>query len=407
MDHLPFRIRSLGMVDPTGSSLVLRHSVCFSAVSGPNAGFTSGVLDIADPEDAIEFCYEQGWTDGLPVVPPTPSRVGRFLDVGGRAADEVIVEYIDRSRTLTVEKAAINAVMAGCRPEYFPVVLALIEAMADPGFPLHAANASTGGMALGFVVNGPIRNELTMNYRGNVLGPGNRANSTIGRALRLTQINAMGSVPGAGNDRNLEPTARPILDRSTMGQPGKYAGYHVPEYEEAFPSLAPLHVMHGFAPEQNVVSVFSVVGHLQISAHAESTAREIIDTICYYLVGSGRLTRAGDCVLLIPPENAEKFVRDGLGKSDVGEAVYQGTRRTVAEVKRAGGSVSAGLMDRPGGSVGPGDDRREVAIATNGSHVHVVVAGGPAGAFIYALLPYGGGFAIREIKRPESHSREG
>jgi hypothetical protein len=395
------------MVDPARSGQVVRQSICFLAVSGPKAGFASGVLEIADPDDAIEFCYEQGWTDGLPVVPPTPARVSRFLAAGGRPGDEVIVEYVDRSRTLTVEKVAINAVMAGCRPEYFPVVLALVDAMADPGFPLHAANASTGGMALGFVVNGPIRNELNMNCRGNVLGPGNRANSTIGRAVRLTQINAMGSVAGAGNDPNLEPAERPILDRSTMGQPGKYAGYHVPEYEEAFPNLAPLHVMHGLAPEQNAVSLFSVVGHLQISAHAESTAREIIDTICFYLVGSGRLTRAGDCVLVIPPENAEKFVRDGFSKSNIGEAVYQGTRRTVADVKRAGGSVSGGLMDRRGGIVGPGDDSRDVAIATDGSHVHVVVAGGPAGAFIYALLPYGGGFATREIKRPESHPREG
>jgi hypothetical protein len=371
------------------------------------AGFASSVLEIADPDDAIEFCYEQGWTDGLPVVPPTPARVSRFLAAGGRPGDEVVVEYVDRSRTLTVEKVAINAVMAGCRPEYFPVVLALVDALADPGFPLHAANASTGGMALGFVVNGPIRNELNMNCQGNVLGPGNRANSTIGRTLRLTQINGMGSVAGAGNDRNLEPTARPILDRSTMGQPGKYAGYHVPEYEEAFPNLAPLHVMHGFSPEQNAVSLFSVVGHIQISAHAESTASEIIDTICFYLVGSGRLTRAGDCVLVIPPENAERFVRDGFSKSDIGEAVYQGTRRTVADVKRAGGSLSGGLMDRRGGTPGPGDDSRHVAIATDGSHVHVVVAGGPAGAFIYALLPYGGGFATREIKKTESHSREG
>jgi hypothetical protein len=376
-------------------------------VSAPKTGLVSSVLDAAEPDEAIEFCYEQGWTDGLPVVPPTPARVDRFLTAGGRPADEIVVEYVDRSRALTVEKIAINAVMAGCRPEYFPVVLALVEAIADPGFPLHAANASTGGMAVGFVVNGPIRNQLKMNFRGNVLGPGNRANSTIGRALRLTQINAMGSVPGAGNDPNLDTTARPILDRSTMGQPGKYAGYHLPEYEEAFPSLAPLHVMHGFAPEQNVVTVFSVVGHLQISAHAERTAGEIIDTICYYLVGSGRLKRVGDCVLAIPPENAEKFVRDGFSKSDIAEAVYQGTRRTVAEVKRAGGSVSAGLLDRPGGSIGPDDDTGDVAIATNGDHVHVVVAGAPAGAFIYALLPYGGGFAMREINTSQLHSREG
>lgn len=376
-------------------------------VSGSTADLASKVWDVADAEDAIEFCFEHGWTDGLPVVPPTPARVRQFLTAGGRPGAEVVVEYVDRSRTVTVEKVAINAVMAGCRPEYFPVVLALVDAVADPGFPLHAANASTGGMAVGFVVNGPIRNQLAMNCRGNVLGPGNRANSTIGRALRLTQINAMGSVPGAGNDPDPSPTVRPILDRSTMGQPGKYAGYHVPEYEEGFPSLEPLHVLHGFSRQQNVVTVFSVVGHLQISAHAEKTGAEIIDTICYYLVGSGRLAPRGDCVLVIPPENAEKFVRDGYSKRDIAEAVYQGTRRTVAEVKRAGGSVGGGLMHRPGGPIEPDDEARQVAIATDGRHVHVVVAGAPAGAFIYALLPYGAGFAMREIDARPSHSREG
>jgi len=375
-------------------------------VPGPPAGLTSRVFEISDSEDAVEFCYEQGWTDGLPVVPPTRPRLGQFLAAGGRGPEEVVVDYVDRSRSVTVEKVAINAIMAGCRPEYFPVVLALVEAMADPGFALHAANASTGGMAIGFVVNGPIRSELGMNSRGNVLGPGNRANSTIGRAVRLTQINAMGSVPGAGNDRSVGDGDRPILDRSTIGQPGKYAGYHVPEYEEAFPSLEPLHVTRGFSPSQNVVTVFSVVGHIQISAHAERTAREIIDTVCFYLVGSGRLLPSGDCVLLIPPENAEVFVRDGFSKADIADAVYEGTRRTVASVKQAGGSITGGLMDRRGGVAGPGDDSREVAIATDGRHVHVVVAGGPAGAFIYALLPYGGGFAMREIKRPDQHPTE-
>jgi len=358
------------------------------------------VFEISDPEDAIEFCYAQGWTDGLPVVPPTAARVREFLAVGGRPGDDVVLEYVERSRTVTVEKVAINAVMAGCRPEYFPVVLALVGAMGDPGFMPHAANASTGGMALGFVVNGPIRVELGMNCQGNVLGPGNRANSTIGRAVRLTQINAMGSVPGAGNELTGDGPRRPILDRSTVGQPGKYAGYHVPEFEEGFPSLAPLHVMHGFAPEQNVITLFSVVGHLQISAHAERTAEAIVDTIAYYLVGSGRLRKGGECVLVIPPENAEIFVRDGWSKAAIGDAVYERTKRTAAWVKRSGGSTTGGVMSARGGEVRPEDETTEVAIAGSGRDVNVVVAGGPAGAFIYALLPYGGGFAIREITRP-------
>jgi hypothetical protein len=152
-------------------------------MSGP---LRSQVFVIDDLQDAIEFCYDQGWTDGLPVVPPTVEKVQEFLHIAGREPDEVVFDYRERSRIVTVEKVAINAVMAGCRPQYFPVVLALIEAIATPEFGVHPLNASTGGSALGFVVNGPIRQQIGMNCQGNVLGPGNRANSTIGRAVRLT-----------------------------------------------------------------------------------------------------------------------------------------------------------------------------------------------------------------------------
>jgi hypothetical protein len=284
-------------------------------------------------------------------------------------------------------------------------VLALIEAIAAPEFGIHPLNASTGGAALGFVVNGPIRQRIGMNYQGNVLGPGNRANSTIGRAVRLTQINALGSTPGAGNDLAVDGgPARPILDRSTIGQPAKYAGYHLAEYEEAFPALEPLHVTLGFEAATDVVTAFTAVGHVPISTHAERTAQQVIETYCYYLVGSGRLQRSGSCVIVVPPETAEVFVRDGWTKTDIGQAVHQGTTRSAAWVKRAGGSISAGLMDAPRGEVQAGDESAMVAIAGSAADVHVVVAGGPAGAFGYALLPYGPGFVAREIHpaKPDS-----
>jgi hypothetical protein len=236
-----------------------------------------------------------------------------------------------------------------------------------------------------------------MNARGNVLGPGNRANSTIGRAVRLTQINALGSVPGAGNEHLVGPGGRPILDRAAVGQPAKYAGYHIVENEEDYPSLVPLHVDRGCAPTDNVVTVFATVGHMQISVHSEPTGQAIVDTLCHYLVGTGRLGRTGFCVVVVPPENAEIFVRDGWSKRDIREAIFAGTTRTAAWVKEHGGSLTGGLMDRRGAPVVPGDEAVDVAIAASPADVMVVVAGGPAGAFVHALFPYGG-YAMRPVR---------
>jgi len=364
----------------------------------------SRLLDVADDIDLIEYCYAQGWTDGLPVVPPTPEKVAAAVAASGRAADDLVCTYAERQRDVTVEHVAINAVMAGCRPEYLPVVLAIVEAMATDAFGLHAANATTGGSAVGFVVNGPIRRSLGMNYRGNVLGPGNRANSTIGRAVRLTQINAFGSVPGAGNE-SIDPGGRPILDRAAVGQPAKYAGYHIVENEEDYPTLRPLHVERGHAPEQSVVTVFATVGHLQLSIHHESTAAEIVETICHHLVGTGRFGRTGFCVLVIPPENADIFVRDGWTKADIRAAIYAGTSRSVAWVKSHGHSLTGGLMDRRGAPVQPGDDDQIVAIAATPEDILVTVAGGPAGAFVQVLLPYGG-MAERVVRVPSPSPEE-
>ena len=357
-------------------------------------------LVVEDAADPIEFCYEQGWTDGLPVVPPTEAKVAAAVAASGRAADEVVCRYPERQRELTVAHVAANAVMAGCRPEYLPVVVAILEAMATDAFGLHAANATTGGSAVAFVVNGPVRRQLGMNWRGNVLGPGNRANATIGRAVRLTQINGFGSVPGAGNEGLVPPEGRPILDRATLGQPGKYTGYHIVENEEDHPSLRPLHVERGWAPEQSVVTVLATAGHTQLAVQHESSAEAVVATICHHLVGAGRLSRYGWCALVVPPENAEIFVRDGWTKADIRRAVFEGTTRTVAWVKRHGGSLTGGLMDRRGAPVLDGDEELTAAAAGSPDDILVVVAGGPAGAFVQALFPYGG-MASTEIRLPK------
>ena len=354
---------------------------------------SSSHFDVADFDEALELYYRKGWTDGLPVVPPTQEKVTRFLQAVGREPDEVIADYYTYRRVVTLEKIAINAVMAGCLPEYFPVVLAIVEAIAHEEGGLHGGNASTGGMALGFVVNGPVRSRIDMNFRGNTLGPGNRANSTIGRAVRLCQINAMGAVPGNGN----EPLpGREILDRSTLGQPAKYAGYHMAENEDDFPTLRPLHVEQGFQAEQSVVTVFPTSGHIQISAHEDHGAEAIADTIAHYLVGAGKLAKSF-CALAIPPEAAEHFVRDGWSKADIRKAIHERASRSVAWAKRKGWVTSAGPIDARGGEVAPGDETEHISVASRPDDILVVIAGGPAGAFIHAFLPYAGTYRSKVI----------
>ena len=193
--------------------------------------------------EAIERCYELGWTDGLPVVPPTEARVAEFIErsAAGRSG-EVVGELPERRREITVGKVAANAVMAGCLPEYMPVVLTATEAMLDPVFNLVGPSSSMGGSAILTIVNGPVVRELNINARNNLFGPGNRANATIGRAIRLILMNACAAIPG-------------VFDRSVIGHPGKYT-YCIAE-AEAETHWTPLHVERGFQPDQSTVTVFA------------------------------------------------------------------------------------------------------------------------------------------------------
>ena len=345
------------------------------------------MLTFESYEAAVEQCFANGWTDGLPVVPPTPGKVRAFLATVPRRPDEPLPYYAERGRVVTVEKVAVNAVMAGCLPEYFPVVLAIADVLFDPDLDFHAAHSSTGGVALGWVLNGPIRRAIGANAQGNVLGPGNRANSTIGRAIRLLQINAMGSVPGAGHD---DSSPLEILDRSTLGQPAKYACFHVPEHEEAEPSLAPLHVERGFRPEQNVVTVFATGGGMQVSLHADQTAAEIAESIGDHLLHLGRHDPTGWLVLVLTPEAARLVARNGWSKARLREAVFDGSTRHVGWFREAGLSVVGhyyGARRNPPPQ--PDDDERLLTVTAGPDDVQVVVAGGPAGAWAYFLVPYG------------------
>jgi hypothetical protein len=201
-------------------------------------------VSTAGPVEAIETCFERGWTDGLPVMPPTPERVAQFLDVVGARPDEVIGAVPTREVVVTAEKVAINAVMAGCLPEYMPVVMAACRAMCEEAFNLHANSGTLSGAAQIIVVNGPVRKELGINCRDGVFGPGFRANATIGRAVRLVIRNVARSIPG-------------FLDRATFSQPGRYT-WCFGENEEESPWPA-LHTERRLPANASAVTLFAVM----------------------------------------------------------------------------------------------------------------------------------------------------
>jgi len=171
--------------------------------------FHSRSIEVTKDDDPIEVAYDRGWSDGLPVVPPTDLRIARMLAGTTRAAAEIVGLVPPNLMECSVEKVAINSVMAGCRPEYFPVVLASVEASLKPEFSMHGLVATLWFSGPVVIVNGPVSRRIGMNSGGNALGQGNRANATIGRALQLLIRNVGGGIPGE-------------IDRSVLGSPGKY-----------------------------------------------------------------------------------------------------------------------------------------------------------------------------------------
>ncbi len=263
--------------------------------------------------DAIEDLYARGVTDGLPVVPPTLPRVEQAITASGRAAGELIALVPPGYGRATVEKIAVNAVMAGCRPEYLPVVIAGVEAMCDEAFDLLGISGTTDAVAPLFVINGPIRKTLDINSGVGVFGPGWRANATIGRALRLIWVNVGGAKPG-------------IISMSTFGSPGRYT-YCIGENEEES-SWEPLHVEHGFKRAESTVAALAAEAPLVISAAAARTARQVVEAIVPGLrvVGNPAATALGDVLILFSPEHARTIAGDGWSKAQVRHFLWERLR---------------------------------------------------------------------------------
>ena len=268
-----------------------------------------------------EHYQERGWTDGLPIVPPTETRVHELLKQTARDPREVVGVLPPRQGEATIEKIAANAVMAGCRPEYFPVVLAAIEALVDPLFNLDSVQATTHPVATLVIVNGPIVRALGIQAGYNSYGQGFRANVTIGRAVRLTLMNIGGGLPGSG-------------DRATQGTPAKIA-YCVAENEAESP-WEPLHVEHGLPRDASTVTVFGAEGPHNIQDHYSNTARGVLLTVAGAMAqaGSNNLLGRGWPLLSLGPEHAATIAKEGYGKQQVKEFLFEHARFPFARLGR-------------------------------------------------------------------------
>jgi hypothetical protein len=284
------------------------------------ATLTSKRFTAHDEADAIEQAFAKGWSDGLPVVPPTEARVRAMLDAARLQPGHQVAFIRDRAVAVTAEKVAINAVMAGCRPEYAPVVVAALRALCRPEFAYHGPASSTGGSAMVLIVNGPIARRLEINSGNNALGQGHRANATIGRAVRLVWGNIGGARPGD-------------ISMSTFAQAGRYT-YCIGEREEESP-WEPLHVEHGFAPADSTVAALAAEAPQVVVDARSRTARDILTTVARSGESIANHTQGdlSDTLLVIAPEHARTIAADGWSKQAVREFVWERARAEVDGVR--------------------------------------------------------------------------
>ena len=321
--------------------------------------FGSRPIELAALEDEMEACYDRGWSDGLPVVPPTRERVLGMLGGTTRDPAEIIGTVPPDLIECTVEKVAINAVLAGCKPEYMPVVLATVEAALIDDFCMHGLLATTWFSGPIVVVNGPITKRIGMNSGANALGQGNRANATIGRALQLVIRNVGGGKPQG-------------VDRATLGNPGKYTFCFAED--ESDDRWNTLHEERGFDKSKSTVTLFAGDGVQGIMDQQSREPESLIATFaeCLKTVAHPKLAMVADAMLVVTPEHSRVFYEAGWDKQKFREALEFKTMRPGADLIRGANDIAEGLPEhlkdvtvpkfRPGG-------------------LHIVRAGGKAGMF--------------------------
>lgn len=316
-------------------------------------------IELAESEDIMEACFERGWSDGLPLVPPTPLRVTRMLSSTDRSADEIVGSVPPDNRPCTIEKIAINAVMAGCKPDYLQVVIAALRAALKDEFCMHGLLCTTYFSTPVMIVNGPITKQIGMNSGVNALGQGNRANATIGRALQLIIRNVGGGIPGG-------------IDRATLGNPGKYTFCFCEDESDAeWPSLS---MDRGYTREDSVVNLFAGSGVQpfvdQQSRQPESLVKNLANSL--RSVANTRSFGMADAIIVISPEHRRVLREGGWTKPNLKQALYDELKTPGADIIRGKDGIAEGMPEK----------FKDIMLNKfRDDGLHIVGAGGKAGMF--------------------------
>jgi hypothetical protein len=332
----------------------------------------------ASPAAMQDYFEQQGWTDGLPVVPPIPDLVAAMVEGSGLAADTEVAAIAPSLVKATVEKIAINAVMAGCRPDYMPVIIAALRALAKPAFNLAGVQATTHPVAPLIFLNGPVRHKIGLNCGSNVFGQGFRTNATIGRAIRLVLMNIGQGIPGKS-------------DMATHGTPCKFS-FCGGENEEESP-WEPFHVECGKAPGDSMVTVHAAESPHNVQDHASSSASELLLMISDVMmsVGSNNMSSGGEILVALGPEHARILARDGMSKDDVRTDLFRRMRLKLDRV--SAGSRAWYRTKRRTFDVAP--DVTEIPYLDDPKQILIVVAGGP-GLHSLVIPSFGISYSTRE-----------
>ena len=345
----------------------------------PEQSMTAVVKEAANTDavssvDLIEYYYERGFTDGLPVVPPTQEKIDAIVARLGGNPSFVEARIAPRWGELTREVLAINMVMAGCKPEYTPVVLAAVKALTDQSFNLNGVQATTHVAAPLLIVNGPIAKEIGMNGGVNAFGSGNRANATIGRAIRLIMLNVGGGWPGD-------------LDKSTLGHPGKYT-YCVAENEAQSP-FAPYHVEHGFKPEDSTVFVMAAEAPHSVTNHISNDPEGILDTMCSAMstIASNSAVLGGHIAVVLGLEHAQTIAQHGWSRADIRNYLWVNHGNRFIDL--AYGHRYGKVYNRNLPKYYKREDDSRIPIVHSPDHIHLFVMGGEAGRFSVLIPGWG------------------